>query len=84
MIQRGKMKKHRRCRWQKDNGGYPSRPGFTGSHGVWRESAGHACREWRISYSSEGDRVGIWSVVSIGEKTVQLSSAAGNLFLELP
>ena len=32
----------------------------------------------------KGDRVGIWSVVSIGEKTVQLSSAAGNLFLELP
>ncbi|WP_273058456.1 type II secretion system protein GspD [Dialister invisus] len=30
----------------------------------------------------KGDRVGIWSVVSIGEKTVQLSSAAGNLFLE--
>lgn len=28
----------------------------------------------------KGDRVGIWSVVSIGEKTVQLSSAAGNLF----
>ena len=27
----------------------------------------------------KGDRVGIWSVVSIGEKTVQLSSAAGNL-----
>lgn len=32
----------------------------------------------------KGDRVGIWSVVSIGEKTVQLSSAAENLFLELP
>ena len=32
----------------------------------------------------KGDRAGIWSVVSIGEKTVQLSSAAGNLFLELP
>lgn len=28
----------------------------------------------------KGDRVGIWSVVSIGEKTVQLSSAAENLF----
>ena len=32
----------------------------------------------------KGDRVGIWSVVSVGEKTVQLSSAAENLFLELP
>lgn len=31
----------------------------------------------------KGDRVGIWSVISIGEKTVQLSSKAGNLVLEL-
>ena len=32
----------------------------------------------------KGDQVGVWSVVSIEEKTVQLSSAAGNLFLKLP